>query len=58
VRAVKKELEGAAEKQPEDRSRCLITVTWSGPVTIKVTGPAVALVLGPILMVLVWYLSR
>jgi hypothetical protein len=55
---VANELKGSTEKQPEDRSRCLITVTWSGPVTFKVTGPAVALVLGPVLMVLVWYLSR
>ncbi|MET8848472.1 hypothetical protein [Amycolatopsis sp. NPDC004625] len=52
------ELEGSTGNQSEFRSRYAFTVTLSGPVTIKVTGPAVALVLGLALLVLVWYLSR
>lgn len=40
------------------RPRFTILVRFSGPVTIKVTGTAVALVLVLIMLVSTWYLSR
>ncbi len=45
-------------KESRERSRFMIIVRLSGPVIIKVTGPALALVLVLALLVLTWYLSR
>ncbi|MBE8520126.1 hypothetical protein ILP97_21945 [Amycolatopsis sp. H6(2020)] len=45
-------------EEPRERSRFTFIVKLSGPVIIKVTGPALALVLVLALLVLTWYLSR